>query len=122
MLVGVVMLGCALMSCSKDDYNDGKGNTTQTKNPLVGTMWVEDGSSPIRLEFTGQNTVTIMAPYQGVDDGTYTISGNTVTFVGLATDNGYYQYTSATFTNNTMVLTLKIGDLTNVYKRYLYKQ
>jgi hypothetical protein len=117
MLVGVVMLGCVMSSCSKDESN-------KQQNPLIGTLWAEDDDAPLRLEFIDATTVSLWGSYQKPDTGTYTVSGNTVTFTGLESENyGTYKYISATFTNNSMIVSYTMSSSPNeIRTRRLYKQ
>ncbi len=122
-LAGVLMLGGTLLSCNKDDSASGNGNNTSsvTQNPLADTLWEEDDDTPLRMEFTGYTSVAVWGSYQARDTGSYKISGNRVIFSSLSTDDGWYEYTDGTFTNNTLIVNYKINGRSG-YKCYLYKK
>ena len=107
---------CCATSCSKGVSSD------SPQNPLVGTLWEEDDDVPLRMEFTTASSVSVWGGYRGTDTGTYKVSGNSIIFTNLETEDGYYRYISATFTNNTMVVSYYISDLPDVYKIRLYKK
>ena len=122
-LAVALMLGGTLLSCNKDDSAGSNGNNTSsvTQNPLAGTLWEEDDDAPLRIEFIDNSTVAVWGSYQARDYGTYIVSGNTVTFSSLATQDGMYEYLNGTFTSNTLIVNRNIGGLSG-YKCYLYKK
>lgn len=93
----------------------GKNEGGNESNPLNGTMWVYTytnyiSKEPVHnyLEFTSNNTVVHWNTNDSIrGTGTYTISGNTVTFNNLKfkvalLGSDMYVFKSATFTNNSM--------------------
>lgn len=126
-LVSVVMLGCILLSCSKNDDSSSKSESSVSKNPLAGTLWEEDDSVPLRMEFSSYGTVRVWGNYASEGTGSYTVSGNTVTFSSLSTTTSYHselEYKSGTFTGNTILLNIKEtfkGSSSNLQLR-LYKK
>ena len=109
-LVCAVMFGGILSSCTKNDDSSSKKENTVSKNPLVGTLWEEDDSAPLRVEFSDYGIVRVWGNYASEGTGSYKVSGSTVTFSSLSTDTSYHatlKYRSGTFTSNTLVLNIE---------------
>ena len=117
----VIFLIClcflSFISCEKKDET----------NPLVGTMWVYNHSGSYAyddyLEFTDATHVIHWNTNNSIrGEGTYSISGNQVTFIGFSflmssVSSTKYIYKTASFTNNSITVYYDLDDMSLGYDK-----
>ena len=119
----MIATSMAFVSCSEDETSG---------NPLAGTIWSVDegyasgsGSYTRYIEFVNESKVKVWETtlWGGTYTGTYTISGNNITFSNLRDDN--YKFINGTYYGNSLKVYLQYdrfgttssSTVTRIYKK-----